>query len=104
MPAATSDASPATSSPRPSTSSSSRWQPGSRPTTRIGVSPLFDPEGNEFAWVVLAFRPFAELAPADADAVTAAIDSAARLADADVFVDPRYGTFDAATGQVVALG
>jgi hypothetical protein len=70
----------------------------------IDVSPLFDPEGNEFAWVVLKFRPFAELAPADADTVTAAIDSAARLADADVFVDPRYGTFDAATGQVVALG
>ena len=60
--------------------------------------------GNEFAWVVLAFRPYAELTPADADAVVAAIDSAARLADADVFVDPRYGTFDAATGQVVALG
>jgi hypothetical protein len=70
----------------------------------IAVSPLFDTEGNEFAWVVLAFRPFAELTPADAEAVTAAIDSAARLADADVFVDPRYGTFDAATGQVVALG
>lgn len=70
----------------------------------IAVSPLFDPEGNEFAWVVLKFRSFAELSAADADAVTAAIDSAARLADADVFVDPRYGTFDAATGQVVALG
>jgi hypothetical protein len=70
----------------------------------IAVSPLFDPEGNEFAWVVLKFRPFAELSAADADAVTAAIDAAARLADADVFVDPRYGTFDAATGQVVALG
>ena len=70
----------------------------------IAVSPLFDPQGNEFAWVVLKFRPFAELSAADADAVTAAIDSAARLADADVFVDPRYGTFDAETGQVVALG
>ena len=70
----------------------------------IDVSPLFDPEGNEFAWVVLKFRPFAELSATDADTVTAAIDSAARLADADVFVDPRYGTFDAATGQVVALG
>jgi len=70
----------------------------------IAVSPLFDDVGNEFAWVVLAFQPFAELSAADADTVTAAIDSAARLADADVFVDPRYGTFDAATGQVVALG
>jgi len=70
----------------------------------IAVSPLFDTEGNEFAWVVLVFRPFAELAPTDADAVTATIDATARLADADVFVDPRYGTFDAATGRVVALG
>jgi hypothetical protein len=70
----------------------------------VGVSPLFDTEGTEFAWVVLAFRTFAELTPADADTVTAAIDSAARLANADVYVDPRYGTFDAATGQVVALG
>ena len=70
----------------------------------IAFAPLLDTVGNEFAWVVLAFRPYAELTPADADAVVAAIDSAARLADADVFVDPRYGTFDAATGQVVALG
>jgi hypothetical protein len=70
----------------------------------IAVSPLFDTEGNEFAWVVLEFRPFAELTPEDAETVTAAIDSAVRLANADVFVDPRYGTFDAETGQVVALG
>ena len=70
----------------------------------IATAPLLDTVGDEFAWVVLAFRPFAELTPADADTVVAAIDSAARLADADVFVDPRYGTFDAATGQVVALG
>jgi hypothetical protein len=70
----------------------------------VAVSALFNPDGDEFAWVVLAFRPFAELSAADADTVTAAIDSAVRLADADVFVDPRYGTFDAATGQVVALG
>ena len=70
----------------------------------IGTSPLLDQVGNEFAWVVLEFRTFDALSPADADTVTAAIDSAARLADADIYVDPRYGTFDAATGQVVALG
>jgi hypothetical protein len=70
----------------------------------IATAPLFDTVGNEFAWVVLAFRPFAELTPADADSVIAALDNAARLADADVYVDPRYGTFDASTGQVVALG
>ena len=70
----------------------------------IGIAPLLNTEGVEFAWVVLSFRPFAELDPADADTVTATIDSATRLATADVFVDPRYGTFDATTGQVVALG
>jgi hypothetical protein len=70
----------------------------------LATAPLFDTLGNEFAWVVLAFRPFAELSESDVDIVTTAIDAAARLADADVFVDPRYGTFDATTGQVVALG
>ena len=70
----------------------------------VDIAPLLDTQGNEFAWVVLSFRTFAELAPADADTVTAAIDTAARLANADVFVDPRYGTFDATTGQVVPLG
>jgi hypothetical protein len=70
----------------------------------IGIAPLLDNEGNEFAWVVMSFRSFADLNPTDAATVTAAIDSASRLATADIFVDPRYGTFDAATGQVVALG
>ncbi len=70
----------------------------------LDVSPLVDTTGAEFAWVVLAFRPFAELSPTDVDTVTTAIDTTTRFATADVFVDPRYGTFDAATGQVVALG
>ena len=70
----------------------------------IGVSPLFDQLGNEFAWVVLSFRAFTELTPTDLDTVTVTLDTAARRATADVFVDPRYGTFDSATGQVVALG
>jgi len=26
------------------------------------------------------------------------------LADADIYVDPRYGTFDKSTGQVIGLG
>ena len=69
----------------------------------IDVSPLLDQQGSEFAWVVLSFRPFDELTPLDVDTVTAAINTAARLAEADVFVDPRYGTFDATTGQVVPL-
>jgi len=70
----------------------------------IDIAPLFDQQGNQFAWVVLEFRTFDELSPTDIDTVTAGIDSAARLANADVYVDPRYGTFDATTGQVVPLG
>jgi hypothetical protein len=70
----------------------------------IAVAPLFDTEGNEFAWVVLQFRPFDELSATDVETVTAAIDSTNRLANADIFVDPRYGTFDPTTRQVVALG
>ncbi len=70
----------------------------------VDTAPLFDQLGNEFAWVVLEFRAFDALSPTDADTVTTTIEAAARLADADVYVDPRYGTFDAASGQVVALG
>ena len=70
----------------------------------IGVSPIVDTQGNQFAWVVLSFRSFAELDPADAAAITTTIDNASRLTTADIFVDPRYGTFDTTTGQVVALG
>ena len=64
----------------------------------IGTSALFDANDNEIAWVVLRFRPFAELS---ADEV--AIISTGAV-DADVHVDARYGTFDPVTGQVVALG
>jgi len=70
----------------------------------IGVSALPETASSQVAWVVLVFQPFDQLDPTDAANVTTTIDSANRLADADVFVDPRYGTFDAATGQVVALG
>jgi hypothetical protein len=70
----------------------------------FATAPLFDTQGNEFAWVVLAFRPFAELNDTDAAAVTSTLDTANRLASAEIVVDPRYGTFDATTGQVVALG
>jgi hypothetical protein len=70
----------------------------------VGSSRLLDQLGNEFAWVVLTFRPFAELSPTDTDTVTTSIEGAAQLAAADVYVDPRYGTFDPTTGQVVALG
>jgi hypothetical protein len=65
---------------------------------------LVDPTGVEFAWVVVNFREFAALEPADLELLSTTISSADRLAEADIFVDPRYGTFDATTGQVVGLG
>jgi hypothetical protein len=70
----------------------------------VGLAPLVDQTGAAVAWVVLAFRDFARLEPADVDLVTTTIELADRFAEADVFVDPRYGTFDTATGQVVGLG
>ena len=70
----------------------------------VDIAPLFDTEGSEFAWVTLVFRPFDELSPTDVETVTTSLDTANRLAAAEVFVDPRYGTFDASSGQVVPLG
>lgn len=70
----------------------------------VGSSPLVDESGAEVAWAVIVFRPFDELGFDDIDVVTASIDLSSELADADVYVDPRYGTFDKSTGQVVALG
>jgi hypothetical protein len=65
---------------------------------RFGSAPLVDDAGTEVAWVVLAFRPFAELTEDDI-----ALISTGRVT-ADVHVDPRYGTFDQSTTQVVPLG
>ena len=42
----------------------------------VDISPLFDQLGNEFAWVVLEFRTFDALSPADVEGVTTAIDNA----------------------------
>ena len=52
---------------------------------------------------MLVFRPFADLDSVDAEQVTGLIDVTESTADADVYVDSRYGTFDAATGTVVSL-
>jgi hypothetical protein len=70
----------------------------------IATAPLLNTEGTEFGWVVLQFRTFSELSEADAETVTAAIDTRNRAATTDVYVDPRYGTWDPSAGQVVALG
>lgn len=68
-----------------------------------GSAPILDDAGAEVAWVVLEFRPWAELDSVDAEQVTALIDVTDLAADADVYVDSRYGTFDTATGTVVSL-
>ncbi len=70
----------------------------------FGVAPIVDATGAEVAWVVLRFRPFEELDSVDAEQVTGLIDVTDFVADADVYVDSRYGTFDAETGTVVSLG
>ena len=69
-----------------------------------GVAPIVDATGAEVAWVVLQFRPWDELDSIDADQVAGLIDVTDLIADADVYVDSRYGTFDAETGTVVSLG
>jgi hypothetical protein len=74
------------------------------PDNEVGIAPLIDQTGVELGWVVLQFRGAADLRPADLELVTSTIVTADQLADADVFVDPRYGTFDRTTGQVVGLG
>ena len=72
--------------------------------TAVGTAPLIDQAGTELGWVVLRFRDFAGLGADDVTLVTETITAAERLAEADIFVDPRYGTFDTTTGQVVGLG
>ncbi len=68
-----------------------------------GTAVLLDDAGAEVASVVLVFRSFDELDSVDAEQVTSLIDVTEFTADADVFVDSRYGTFDAATATVVSL-
>ncbi len=58
--------------------------------------------GDEFGLVVV-HRPYAELNDVDREAARAQIASSILGDDIDVYVDPRYGTFDPAFG-VVPLG
>jgi len=67
-------------------------------TNRSGFAPLVDEAGTEVAWVILEFRPFAELTAEDVAEVSSG------RATADVHVDPRYGTFDQLSARVVPLG
>jgi hypothetical protein len=73
-------------------------------SSQVGSSPLIGADGEEVAWAVIVFRPFDTLGLDDIDLVTASVDVSSELADADIYVDPRYGTFDRSTGQVVGLG
>jgi hypothetical protein len=70
----------------------------------FGIAPVLDESGSEAAWVVIAFRPFTDLEQADIDEITGQVDVSTTAAGADIFVASRYGTFDAATGEVVGLG
>ncbi len=70
----------------------------------LATAPLVGTDGSEVAWVVISFRPYAELSVEDADLVAGAVDVSEQAVDTDIFVDPRYGTFDQRTGQVVGLG
>lgn len=72
--------------------------------TPVATTVLLDDFGDPVAWAVLSFRTFDQLEVVDVDFVTASIDVSGAAADADIHVDPRYGTFDPVLGQVVALG
>ena len=74
------------------------------PDTPIATAPLLDPTGAAFGWVVLSFRTFDQLDATEVEQITGFVDVSEAAATADVFVDPRYGTFDADTGTVVGLG
>jgi hypothetical protein len=68
-----------------------------------GLAPL-DGADPSAGWVVLGFRRFADLDENSRAEVLATLDVSDIAADAEVYVDPRYGVFDATIGQVVALG
>jgi hypothetical protein len=74
------------------------------PENAIATAPLLDTAGGVFGWVVLTFRPFDELGDADVELLAGLVDVSEAAADADVYVDPRYGTFDRDTGTVIGLG
>ncbi len=74
------------------------------PDTPLATAPLLDTTGAAFGWVVLAFRTFDQLDDTEVEQVRDLVDVSEAALTADVFVDPRYGTFDADTGTVVGLG
>lgn len=73
-------------------------------TQLVSSAPLVDDTGQEVAHAVIVFRTYENLELNDIDLVAASVDVSSELAEADIYVDPRYGTFDADTGQVISLG
>lgn len=65
----------------------------------LAVAPLLDDAGAEIAWAVVQVRPFDELTAEDTGVLTGIQNG-----DVDIYVDPRYGTFDRTSSRVVALG
>ena len=74
------------------------------PDTPLAKAELLDTAGGVFGWVVLSFRPYEELSDAEAEQLAGLVDVSEAAAEADIHVDPRYGTFDRDTGTVVGLG
>jgi hypothetical protein len=74
------------------------------PDTPYATAPLLDTAGGVFGWVVLSFRSFDELDATEVDGLAGLVDVSGAAGDADVYVDPRFGTFDRDTGTVVGLG
>ncbi len=72
----------------------------------ISVQEIPIPDGT-LAGLLVQHTPFEELAAADSASVVSNIEFQAAqgldVDDLDVYVDPRYGAFDAATGAVIAL-
>ncbi len=69
---------------------------------RFNTAEIEGNPGEPSVFAVVRFIPFDELGPEDTPTVFANMTVAAR--GIDVYVDPRYGTFDSASGTVVALG
>ncbi|MBV1893993.1 MAG: hypothetical protein KUG57_08095 [Ilumatobacteraceae bacterium] len=74
----------------------------------IHAASIVDPAGTEVGVVVLVFRTYEALTDEDRVLILNTLDISSQLANsianADIYVDPRYGTFDSATGQVIGLG
>lgn len=72
--------------------------------TDVAVAELTDLDGDPVGALTFRRRAFDELTDADAEIVRSVIAPRLVIADLDVHVDPRYGTFDRESAIVVPLG